>query len=182
MYCLLAYQSWPSLPPSPSHIPIRGSPPASVTLQRSRQPHHEPSDVTGGEPAWAVGDNGVVARGLVSGGLGVRCSGAGRVALTPCCISAVVCCPTPCCPPRSTIIMLSGRSVKRTIALSSLLWWRKSFQLRNSKGLESRIHQLLYILLHLPSLVREPMSGLPIPNPEMQLSWRPLWPEIIQRQ
>lgn len=59
-----------------------------------------------------------------------------------------------CCPHRSTIIMLSGRSVKRTTALNSPLWWRKSFQLQNSKGLESRIHQLLYILLHLPSLVR----------------------------
>lgn len=105
-----------------------------------------------------------------------------------------------CCPLRLTIIMLSGRSVKRTTALNNLLWWRKSFQLQNPKGLESQIHQLLYILLHHLSLVRKQDCSAIGPKPRVLHSkppsskerallvlyateefWRPLWPEIIQR-
>lgn len=74
-----------------------------------------------------------------------------------------------CCPLRLTIIMLSGRSVKRTTALNNPLWWRKSFQLQNPKGLESQIHQLLYILLHHLSLVRKQIAALLVPNPECSI-------------
>lgn len=113
--------------------------------------------------------------------------------------SAVVCCRMQCSLLRLTIIMLSGRSVKRTTILNSLLWWRKSFQLQNPKGLESRIHQRLCILLHHLSLVRKQIAAPLAPNPECFTSstlvvegvvlvlhvteefWRPVWPEIIQR-
>lgn len=80
--------------------------------------------------------------------------------------SAVVCCRMQCSLLRLTIIMLSGRSVKRTTTLNSLLWWRKSFQLQNPKGLESRIHQRLCILLHHLSLVRKQIAAPLAPNPE----------------